>query len=139
MKLNTDGSASGNLGRAGVRGVLRNELGRWILGFALFLGMTNSLVAKLWEIRGGLVMVKSLGIQSLWVELDAKVVVELIWGSYRDNLLLKPLIDDCKELGRHFWDPRVQQVYHEVNKVADALARIGCDTSQDLMYFNNPP
>ncbi|PKI34385.1 hypothetical protein CRG98_045225 [Punica granatum] len=72
MKLNTDGSASGNPGHAGARGVLRNELGRCIRGFALFLGTTNTLVAELWAIREGLVMAKSLGVRSLWVELDAK-------------------------------------------------------------------
>ncbi|PKI66812.1 hypothetical protein CRG98_012818 [Punica granatum] len=90
MKLNTDGSASGNPGHVGAGGVLRNELGRWIRGFALFLGTTNSLVAEL-------------------------------------------------ELGRHFREFRVQHVYREGNKVADALARIGRDTGQDLMYFDNPP
>ncbi|PKI59981.1 hypothetical protein CRG98_019627 [Punica granatum] len=43
------------------------------------------------------------------------------------------------ELGRHFREFRVQHVYCEGNKVADALARIGRDTGQDLMYFDNPP
>ncbi|PKI31128.1 hypothetical protein CRG98_048481, partial [Punica granatum] len=78
MKLNTDGSALRNSGRAGARGVLGNELGRWIRRFALFLGATNSLVAELWAIREGLVMIRALDIQSLWVELDAKVVLDLI-------------------------------------------------------------
>ncbi|PKI57332.1 hypothetical protein CRG98_022277 [Punica granatum] len=139
MKLNTDRSASGNLGRAGAGGILRNELGRWIRGFALFLGTTNSLVAELWAIHEGLVMAKSLGIRSLWVELDAKVVMELIWGSSQDNLLLKSLIDDCRELRRHFREVRVQHVYREGNKVTDALAWIGRDTGQDLMYFDIAP
>ncbi|PKI73520.1 hypothetical protein CRG98_006101 [Punica granatum] len=68
IKLNTNGSASGNSGRAGPGGILRNE-----------------------------------------------------------------------ELRRHFREFQVQHVYREGNKVADALARIGQDTGQDLMYFDIPP
>ncbi|PKI37751.1 hypothetical protein CRG98_041868 [Punica granatum] len=44
-----------------------------------------------------------------------------------------------QELGRHFRKFRVQHDYREGNKVADALARIGWDIGQDLMYFDNPP
>ena len=47
MKLNTDGSANGNLGLAGCGGMIRDDSGQWIVGFSKCIGITSSFVAKL--------------------------------------------------------------------------------------------
>ncbi len=84
-KLNSDGSSEGSTGKAGAGGVLRNHLGGWIKGFGHYLGNTNSLMAKCWALRDGLLLAKESGIQSLLVELDAQVVVDLFLGNTSDN------------------------------------------------------
>ena len=47
VKLNIDGAFKGNPGLAGCGGVVRNEDGRWIAGFARRIGVTTSFVAEL--------------------------------------------------------------------------------------------
>ena len=42
IKLNTDGSAIGNLGLAGAGGLLRDSSGEWISGFSFHLGLTSN-------------------------------------------------------------------------------------------------
>ena len=51
IKLNTDGSAIGNPGLAGVGGFLRNTSGEWISGFSLHLGIISNNMAELATVR----------------------------------------------------------------------------------------
>lgn len=46
VKLNTDGSAIGNLGMAGARGLLRDSSGFWISGFSLKMGIATNNMAS---------------------------------------------------------------------------------------------
>ena len=52
VKLNTDGSFCGSTGLVGCGGVVRDDAGRWVMGFSRSIGMTNSFAAKLWGLRG---------------------------------------------------------------------------------------
>ncbi|PKI35082.1 hypothetical protein CRG98_044522 [Punica granatum] len=53
-KLNTDGAAKGNPGKAGTGGLIRDEFGRWVGGYAHNIGITMSMVAELWAVKTGL-------------------------------------------------------------------------------------
>ena len=77
-KLNTDGSALGNPGRAGGGGGIRDHSGHWIKGFSHALGTTNSFTIELWALKDGLIIVKDLGLSNLIVELDALSVIHKI-------------------------------------------------------------
>ena len=48
LKLNTDGSNVGNLGIASGGGLICNENGDWVMGFARSLGITSGVMAELW-------------------------------------------------------------------------------------------
>ncbi|KAK7845491.1 putative ribonuclease h protein [Quercus suber] len=50
FKLNTDRSSSGNLGRVGGGGIIRNSHGEWVSGFARAIGYTTSVAAELWAL-----------------------------------------------------------------------------------------
>nr|POF16994.1 putative ribonuclease h protein [Quercus suber] len=54
MKLNTDGSSLGNPSMVGGGGLIRNEEGRWVVGFACKIGITSSFFVELWALRDGL-------------------------------------------------------------------------------------
>lgn len=47
FKLNTDGSSLGNPGLAGGGGLIRDENGDWVVGFARKIGIASSFMAEL--------------------------------------------------------------------------------------------
>ena len=47
-------------------------------GFARSIGFTTSITAEFWTLRDGLLQAIQIGVQNLLIELDAKVVVELV-------------------------------------------------------------
>ena len=47
VKLYSDGSSKGNSGIAGSGGLIRNEKGEWICGYARKIGITTNFVAEL--------------------------------------------------------------------------------------------
>ena len=92
-KLNTDGSAIGNPGVAGGGGVLRDDAGLWVKGFARQIGHTTSFLAELWALRDGLTMCLDLSINALEIDLDAKVVADLMNNSGSSNASLWQIVD----------------------------------------------
>ena len=71
VKLNTDGSSLGNPGPAGGGGVIRDEEGAWIVGFARNIGITSSYLAELWASRDGLVLCMNRKFNAVEVKSDA--------------------------------------------------------------------
>ena len=136
--LNTDGSAMGNLGKAGYGGLLCNYDEEWLEGFARGVGFTTSYVAKLWALRGGLNLASSLGIENLIVELDALAIVHLLRNSIA-NLALEPLLPDCRKLLRTFPKTRIEHVFREANQCTNALAKLGAKFSAMYVSFFIPP
>ena len=78
VKLNTDESSLGNLGLAGGGGLLRNTNREWMKGFARAIGVTTSITAELWALPVGIRLCIALKIPAVIIELDAKVVVDLL-------------------------------------------------------------
>lgn len=115
-KLNTDRSALGNLGRAGGGSVIRDHSRKWIKGYSRALGTTTSFIAKLWALTDNLIIAKDLGLNNLIVELDALSVVHMI-TSDNANLLMEPLLLDCRSLYRAISNERTQHTYREANNV----------------------
>ena len=126
-KLNTDGAASGNLGLAGCRGIVRDEHGGWLASFSRQIGITTSFVAELWGLRDGLMMRKNLNIFALVVEVD-----------YENNIV-SPVLDDCKQLISRFSWIKFNHCYRQSNCCADVLAKVVAEQNSDFIYFECPP
>ncbi|KAK9992118.1 hypothetical protein SO802_027103 [Lithocarpus litseifolius] len=109
-KLNSDGSALGNPGRAVGGGVIRDHEGQWLKGYAGPLGCTNSCMAELWALRDGLLLAKEMGLNNLIIELDALSVV-LLMNNNSTNLLMEPLLTDCRNLVREIPNKQITLVY----------------------------
>ena len=56
------------------------------------------MLAKWWALRDGLILAIQLGINQLDVELDAKVIMELLNGVECPNQSYSPLLNDCGSL-----------------------------------------
>ena len=81
IKLNTDGNAIGNLGLAGVWGILRDSSSGWLSGFSLNLGIATNNMAK-W----GLLPAWNLGFKFIQIELDSST--QLSWLTNRNDFII---------------------------------------------------
>ena len=138
-KVDSDGASAGNPGRAEGGGLLRDSNGHWVKGYARSIGFTTNVIVDLWALRDGLNLALSEGIRNLIVELDARVVVDLIKSNADSSKLYSPLLCDCRCLLKEFHRVQVQHVFREGNCPADALARWGCFMNNTFAVFNHPP
>ena len=137
LNLNIDGSAIGNLGVTGGGGLIRNENDDWIMGFARSLGITSGVMAELWALKDGLTVASLLRIADICVKLDAELIVLLLNNYSINNLMLEPLLGDCRTLLKKFHSTNIQHIFREANQCADALAKFGATLSSD--FVNSPP
>ena len=96
MKLNTDGASSGSLGLVGGRGVIRDEEGNWVIGYARRIGLANSFITKLWALRDGLFLCLQAHIQDVIIEMDAKAIVDAFFHQKNSKSIISSLMDDCR-------------------------------------------
>ena len=138
-KLNTDGSSLSNPGKASGGGILCNESGTWIKAFTRKIGIATSFVAELWALRDGLNMCLNMQISALEIDLDAKVVADLMCNAETLKNDNATIVADCRHLLSQFPQVKVSHCYCEANRRADALARLGCSQGPDFMYLNSLP
>ena len=101
----------------------------------------TSVIAELWALRDGLKLATQLGIRCLEVELDAKIIVEMLnnaESSNNTNLKCSSLLSDCRFLIAKATLVRVTHIYREMNQWADFLARKGC-LREDFVIFESSP
>ena len=138
VKLNSDGSAIGSTRRAGGGGVIRNHEGQWLRGYARPLGCSNSCIAELWALRDGLLLAKEMGFNNIIIEMDALSVV-LLMKNNTANLLMEPLLTDCRNLLSEIPNKQIVHIYREANQCADALAKLGANSVDSFVIFLYPP
>ncbi|XP_050263839.1 uncharacterized protein LOC126708061 [Quercus robur] len=109
------------------------------MGFARSLGITYGVMAELWALKDGLRLASQLRIADICVELDAELIVLLLNNYSINNLMLEPLLGDCRTLLKKFHSTTIQYIFREANQCADALAKFGATLSSDFVNFVNPP
>ena len=125
----------GNLGKV-AGGVIRDCHGDWVKGYSKSSGYTTSVLAKWWALWDGPILAIQLGINQLEVELDAKVIVELLNGVECPNRSYSPLLNDCRFLIARLVQVRVGHVYREANQCADFLTKRGCSMMENFAVFD---
>ena len=92
-----------------------------------------------WQaLRDGLTLAIQLGCQQLEVELDAKVIVDLMNSNNISNRVYTPLLHDCRMLLGQLQQVRVTHVFREANKCANFLAKKDCCMQVDFAIFYHP-
>jgi ribonuclease HI len=139
IALNTDGAAKAMEKKAGCGGVLRDDKGSWIDGFAKALGDTTAYMAELWGIHEGLALAYRRRVMKLELRTDSQVLAQSLKerknGSVPGCALMKKII----ELLDGPWEVQITHVYREANRCADMLANMGSEGSSGINYFENPP
>ena len=119
--------------------MIRNANGEWVRGFARAIGITTSAATELWAIHNGIRLCIALKCPAIIIELDAKLVVDLLHKEVRNHNGLDAILGDCKAGLRDIPVVKIQHCYREANKCVDALARRGALLSQDFVIFLELP
>lgn len=95
----------------------------------------------MWALRDGLNLAIQLGCQQLEVELDTKLIVDLINSNNDPDRVYSPLLHDGKTLLAKLLQVKVTHVFREANKCADFLAKRSCSMQDDFTIFEHthPP
>ena len=78
-------------------------------------------------------------INTLEVELDAKVIFDLMNNSGSPNATNDAIVADCRALISQISQVKVIHCFREGNRCADGLASLGCSLSSNFIYFSYPP
>ena len=100
--------------------------GNWVKGYVRNIGVATSIIAEFWALRDGLILASQLGITQLIVELDTKVIVDLVLSINASNRAYASLLNDCRFLLNHFQRVNINHVYWEANRCTDLLAKEAC-------------
>ncbi|KAM5549518.1 hypothetical protein ABKV19_000773 [Rosa sericea] len=139
VKLNVDGARSNLHGNIGAGGVIRDQFGNWINGFAAYFGHGEVLEAEAWGMLLGLKLASDIGMDKVVVECDSKVLVNLVNNGVDELHPLKTVIDYCLHIQAGFSECIISHVFREVNTVADALSRCNLSAEIGAIYFEQPP
>ncbi|XP_023898408.1 uncharacterized protein LOC112010297 [Quercus suber] len=139
VKLNTDSLSLGNPSLAEGGGVIRDEEGNWLVGFARNIGITTSFQAELWGQRDGLTLCVEHNFSAVEVELDARAVLDVITSPVCSNSLITSLVNDCKQLASRIPQLRLNHCYCDANRSADKFARMGAVQKRPFAIFLSSP
>ena len=106
-------------------------------GYMRKIGLATSVEVEFWALRDGLTLAPQMGINNIVVELDAKVVIDLVCATNTPNRYYT-LLNDCRTLLTRFQGMRIKHVYREGNKCADMLARESCWLNDDFVVLESP-
>lgn len=139
VRVNSDGATHGSPWLATAVGVIRNEVGEWLGGFAANLGATTTHVAELWRVIHALELAWDKGFRRVEVGMDSMLVLGYIEKGVDRMHPLFSLILRCQGFRTRDWIVRFNHIYHEGNRVADSLANVGFSLSLGVHVFVDPP
>ena len=85
-----------------------------------------------------LMLASQLDITQLLMELDAKVVVDLILSSKSSNNSFSALLNDYRYLLCQFNQVRINHDYREANRCTNHLAKEGCTLIVNFVVLDSP-
>ncbi|GAU46467.1 hypothetical protein TSUD_402340 [Trifolium subterraneum] len=135
VKLNTDGARK-NERVAGCGGIIRNNIGDWIGGFAKHVGSCSAFVAELWGVLEGLNYAWKLGFKKVELEIDSAIVVDAVNSGETNSAMGIALIRSIRRIIALNWNVKVYHSYRESNLCADAFANLGCALDENIVFFD---
>ena len=93
---------------------------------------------ELWALRDGIHLCISLKLPAVIIELDAKLIVDLLSKANDPSSSNDSILADCKEGLKLIPKVKIQHSYREANKCADTLSLRGALLNDDFVLFLNP-
>ena len=127
-RANIDGGSRGNPGPAAYGVVIRDPKGEIVARLKKYIGRMTNNVAEYYGLIAALDYVESQGIRALRIESDSELLVKQMKGLYKvRSEELAPLYERAKKMTAALDSFRIDHVYREQNREADALANQAMD------------
>jgi len=127
-RANIDGGSRGNPGPAAYGVVIRNPRGEIVARLKKYIGRTTNNVAEYYGLIAALDYAQSSNVRELHIESDSELLVKQMRGQYKvKSGDLRPLFERATKMSRSFGSFRINHVYREQNREADALANEAMD------------
>jgi ribonuclease HI len=137
---NIDGGSRGNPGPASYGVVIRDPRGNVVARLKKYIGRTTNNVAEYYGLIAALDYAQSHGVRALHIESDSELLVRQIRGQYKvKSPELRPLFEQASKMAKSFESFRIQHVYREKNREADALANEALDETARERPGTPPP
>jgi ribonuclease HI len=132
-RANIDGGSRGNPGPAAYGVVIRDPRGEIVARLKKYIGRMTNNVAEYYGLIAALDYAESHGIRALRVESDSELMVKQMQGQYKvKSEDLRPLFERAKKMSMGFESFRIDHVYREQNREADALANEALDETSGV-------
>jgi ribonuclease HI len=133
FRANIDGGSRGNPGPAAYGVVIRDGSGELVAKLKKYIGRMSNNVAEYYGLIAALDYAQSHKIRALRIESDSELLVKQMRGQYKvKSEDLRPLFERAKKMSQGFDSFRIDHVYREQNREADALANEALDTAEGV-------
>src|SRR3979490_3288863 len=131
FRANIDGGSRGNPGPASYGVVMRDPRGEIVAKLKKYIGRMTNNVAEYYGLIAAMDYAQSHGIRALRVESDSELLVKQMRGLYKvKSEDLRPLFERAHKMSQAFDSFRIEHVYREQNREADALANEALDETE---------
>jgi ribonuclease HI len=139
-RANIDGASRNNPGPAAYGVVIRDPRGEIVARLKKYIGRMTNNVAEYYGLIAALDYAQSHGIRALRVESDSELLVKQMRGEYKvKNADLRPLFERARKMSQALESFRVDHVYREQNREADALANEALDETSGASSTSGSP
>ena len=127
-RANIDGGSRGNPGPAAYGVYIRDPKGEPVARLKKYIGRMTNNVAEYYGLIAALDYVEAQGIRALRIESDSELLVKQMKGLYKvRSAELAPLYERARKMASALDSFRIEHVYREQNREADALANQAMD------------
>jgi ribonuclease HI len=127
-RANIDGGSRGNPGPASYGVVIRDGRGEIVAKLKKYIGRMTNNVAEYYGLIAALDYAESHSVKALRIESDSELLVKQMRGQYKvKSEDLRPLFERALKMSKTFETFRIEHVYREQNREADALANEALD------------
>jgi ribonuclease HI len=128
LRANIDGGSRGNPGPAAYGVVIRDGRGEIVAKLKKYIGRMTNNVAEYYGLIAALDYAESHRVKAIRIESDSELLVKQMRGLYKvKSADLQPLFERAQKMSKAFESFRIEHVYREQNREADALANEALD------------
>ena len=130
-RINIDGGSRGNPGPAAYGVIIRDGSGEVVAKLKKYIGRMTNNVAEYYGLIAALDYAESHKVKTIRIESDSELLVKQMRGQYKvKSEDLRPLFERALKMSKAFETFRIEHVYREQNREADALANEALDETE---------